>query len=46
MPTVVADVWGTLDIPAWVTDLHTFRRWVHSGVLPKKLAAHFFNGGV
>lgn len=32
---------GELIIPAGVTDLASFREWVHSGELPEKLAVHF-----
>ena len=34
----------SLTIPAWVHDLPSFQRWVHSGVLPEKLKVHFING--
>ena len=32
---------GELVIPSGVTDLASFREWVHSGELPEKLAVHF-----
>ncbi len=32
---------GELIIPSGVTDLASFREWVHSGELPEKLAVHF-----
>lgn len=46
MPTVVASEWGAIELPAWVTTLDGFRRWVHSGALPEKLSAHYFRGDV
>ena len=36
--------YGDVVIPTGVTDLPTFRKWVHSGVLPEKLAVHFLQG--
>ena len=32
---------GELVIPSGVTDLASFREWVHAGELPEKLAVHF-----
>ncbi len=46
MSRVVAPPYGEIEIPVWVNDLASFRRWVHSGVLPEKLPVHFLNGEV
>ena len=46
MSRVVAPPYGEIEIPVWVNDLASFRRWVHSGVLPEKLQVHFLNGEV
>lgn len=37
---------GEIHIPESVIDLQSFRKWVHSGVLPEKLAVHFIQGEV
>jgi Uma2 family endonuclease len=46
MPTVVVPYHGTIQIPNWVKNLASFRTWVHSRVLPEKLAVHFLQGDV
>lgn len=46
MITVMDPVHGEIDIPEWVVDLKSFRKWYHSGVLPEKLKVHFINGRV
>jgi Uma2 family endonuclease len=46
MPTVMSEKHGKVQIPGWVVDLSSFRRWVHSGELPDKLRAQFLNGEV
>jgi Uma2 family endonuclease len=37
---------GEITIPVWVSDLDSFRQWVHSGELPEKLKVHFIDGQV
>ena len=37
---------GEIELPFWVNDLDSFRRWVHSGELPEKLKVHFIDGQV
>ncbi len=46
MPTVMSEKHGKVQIPAWVADIPSFRRWVRSGEPPEKLRAHFLNGEV
>lgn len=46
MPMLEIPRFGHIHLPAWVTDLGAFRRWVHSRPLPDKLAAHFIRGEV
>lgn len=46
MLTLHAPHYGEIEVPFWVNDLTSFRQWVHSGVLPEKLAVHFVNGHV
>ncbi len=46
MSLVVTQTHGQIEIPVWVNDLASFRKWVHSGVLPDKLPVHFINGQV
>ncbi len=46
MSLVVTQTHGQIEIPVWVNDLASFRKWVHSGVLPEKLPVHFINGQV
>jgi Uma2 family endonuclease len=46
MATLKVPVYGQVHIPEWVVDLKSFRKWVHSGVLPEKLAVHFIQGEV
>ena len=43
--TVVVDD-DSVHIPAWVVDLESFRRWVHSDEVPEKLRVCFLNGEV
>jgi Uma2 family endonuclease len=38
--------YGEIEVPFWVVDLESYRRWIHSGVLPEKLKVHFINGRV
>lgn len=38
--------YGAVDIPVWVKDYNSFRKWVQSGELPEKLKVHFINGQV
>ena len=38
--------YGQIEVPFWVIDLQSFRRWAHSGELPEKLKVHFINGRV
>jgi Uma2 family endonuclease len=45
MSTVVFDE-GQVHIPAWVVDLASFRRWVHSDDFPEKGRICFLNGEV
>ena len=35
-----------LDIPVWVTDLDSFRRWAHSDDFPQEGRISFINGEV
>lgn len=46
MLTLYAPHYGEIEVPFWVNDLDSFRRWVHSGELPEKLKVHFVNGHV
>lgn len=46
MLTLYAPHYGEIEVPFWVNDLDSFRRWVHSGELPEKLKVHFINGHV
>jgi Uma2 family endonuclease len=46
MLTLYAPHYGEIEVPFWVTDLDSFRTWVHSGELPEKLKVHFINGHV
>ena len=46
MATLKVPVYGEVHIPGWVVDLKSYRKWVHSGVLPEKLAVHFIRGEV
>ncbi len=46
MATLKVPVYGQVHIPERVVDLKSFRKWVHSGVLPEKLAVHFIQGEV
>jgi Uma2 family endonuclease len=43
--TVVFDE-DSVRIPAWVVDLESFRRWVHSDEVPEKLRVCFLDGEV
>jgi Uma2 family endonuclease len=43
--TIVTDR-ERLTVPAWVCDLESFRRWVHSDEVPEKARVHFFDGEV
>jgi Uma2 family endonuclease len=45
MNTVVVDE-ASVHIPAWVVDLESFRRWVHSDEVPENLRACFLDGEV
>lgn len=38
--------YGEIELPFWVNNLDSFRRWVHSGDLPEKLKGHFIDGEV
>ena len=46
MSIVMTQTHGQIEIPVWVNDLASFRKWVHSGVLPEKLKVHYVNGQV
>ena len=46
MSIVMTQTHGQIEIPVWVNDLASFRKWVHSGVLPEKLKVHYLNGQV
>lgn len=46
MSLMMTETHGQVEIPIWVNDLASFRKWVHSGVLPEKLPVHFLNGQV
>ncbi len=46
MLTLHTTRYGRIDVPFWVNDLDSFRKWVHSGELPEKLKVHFINGQV
>lgn len=37
---------GSIEIPVWVHDLSSFRRWIDLDELPEKLHVHFLNGEV
>ena len=37
---------GSIEIPVWVHDLSSFRRWIDLDELPEKLPVHFLNGEV
>jgi Uma2 family endonuclease len=43
--TVCAD-YGTVDVPGWVVDLPSFRRWYHSDDFPEEGRISFLNGEV
>lgn len=45
MNTVVVGA-DSVHIPAWVVDLETFRRWVHSDEVPEQLRVCYLNGEV
>jgi Uma2 family endonuclease len=45
MSTVVVDE-ASVHIPAWVVDLESFRRWVHSDEVPEKLRVCYLDGEV
>ena len=45
MPTVIYPD-GTLQIPVWVTDLTSFRRWAESDGFPEEGRVCFINGEV
>jgi Uma2 family endonuclease len=38
--------YGEIEVPFWVVDLKSYRRWIQSGVLPEKLKDHFIDGRV
>jgi Uma2 family endonuclease len=46
MAMLKVPVYGEVHIPEWVVDLNSFRKWVHSGVLPEKLPVQFIAGEV
>ncbi len=46
MSVLITQTHGQIEIPGWVNDLASFRKWVHSGVLPEKLSVNFINGEV
>jgi Uma2 family endonuclease len=46
MATVMSEKHGKVQIPGWVVDLPSFRRWVRSGDPPEKLRPQFLNGEV
>src|SRR5215210_409488 len=45
MAMVIAEGWA-LEIPAWVTDLASFRRWSEADEFPEDGRICFINGGV
>lgn len=46
MSVLVESEIGCLEVPIWVNDLSSFRRWVHSDNVPEKQPLHFINGNV
>jgi Uma2 family endonuclease len=46
MPQTLLPKASDVDVPDWVVDLKSFRKWIHSGVLPEKFPVHFINGRV
>jgi Uma2 family endonuclease len=46
MPQVLTPPFPTIDVPDWVRDLNSFRKWRHSGVLPDEFPVHFISGRV
>ncbi len=46
MSRVMVPSAGELQIPLWVNDLASFRRWADSGALPEKQQVHFIDGRV
>lgn len=46
MVSLLSPVYGEIEIPVWVNDHRSFRRWVRSGDLPDKLPVHFLRGKV
>lgn len=46
MPTFQIPHYGHVHIPSGITDLDSFRRWIHSDTLPEKLKVHFIRGEV
>lgn len=46
MNTIVAAGSRTVDVPAWVVDFASFRRWLHSAAFPEEGKVCFINGKV
>ena len=46
METIVAAGKTRIDVPAWVVDFDSFRRWLHSGGFPEDGKVCFINGKV
>jgi hypothetical protein len=45
MSVVFTEV-GEIEIPVWVTDLNSFRRWVHSLAVPEDAKVYWVGGKV
>jgi Uma2 family endonuclease len=46
MAILVESEVGSLEVPVWVVDLPSFRRWVQSDDCPERQPVHFVNGHV
>jgi Uma2 family endonuclease len=46
MAVLVESEVGSLEVPVWVIDLPSFRRWVQSDDCPERQPVHFVNGHV
>jgi Uma2 family endonuclease len=46
MPTYQLPYHGSVEVPAWVVDFQSFRRWIHEEELPEKLKVHFLRGEI
>ena len=46
MSVLVESELGRIEVPVWVQDLSSFRRWVHSDDLPDRQPIHYINGHV